>query len=171
MSDNDNEQLEAIIPDEELDLDLELDNDDTEDVITLKREDYEKLTKRAKAVPSLLARTRKAEAKNKAPQINKTEVNNDSLKDEMWTIADYIRDGYDREDVDFIMRNGGRDALKDSNSYVSIALKQKMEQRKAENATLQNGGGSQLSEFERKYTPEQLENMSSAELAKILPRA
>lgn len=95
----------------------------------------------------------------------------DSLKEEIWTIADYIREGYDRKDVEFIMRNGGREALNDPNSYVSVALKSKLEQRRAEAEASKTSNSGGMSEIERKYTPEQLRNMSSEELKKILPQA
>lgn len=91
--------------------------------------------------------------------------------DALWDIADYIREGYSREDVNFILANGGREALKDENSYVSIAIRQKQEQRRAEAGAARITDSSGMSEVERKYTPEQLKQMSSAELAKILPKA
>ena len=91
--------------------------------------------------------------------------------DQLWDIADYIREGYSREDVAFIVANGGRKALEDPNSYVSIAIKSKMDQRRAEIAAAGATDTSGMSEVERKYTPEQLKAMSSEELAKILPKA
>ncbi len=91
--------------------------------------------------------------------------------DQLWDLADYIREGYSREDVSFIVANGGREALKDSNSYVSIAIKAKMEQKRAEAAAAGATDTSGMSEVERKYTPEQLRAMSAADLAKILPHA
>ena len=91
--------------------------------------------------------------------------------DQLWDLADYIREGYSREDVSFIVANGGREALKDPNSYTSIAIKSKMEQRRAEAAAAGTSDTSGMSEIERKYTPEQLKAMSATELAKILPKA
>jgi hypothetical protein len=130
----------------------------------------------------LFARTKKAEgfvqdADGKwikkpaapAPITTKEETNKpyNILEDE---VADLILDGYTKDDVRFIMANGGRTALKDENSYLAIAINTKREQRRAEQAAAQttNGGGT---EIERKYTPEQLKNMSSKELEKILPHA
>ena len=91
--------------------------------------------------------------------------------DALWDIADYIREGYSRDDVSFIMANGGRKALEDPNSYVSIAVKAKMQQKRAEDAASQANDTSGMTEIERKYTPEQLRAMSAADLAKILPNA
>ena len=93
------------------------------------------------------------------------------MDDALWDIADYIREGYSRDDVTFIMANGGREALKDPNSYVSIAVKSKMDQRRAESAADQASDSSGMSEIERKYTPEQLKAMSAAQLKEILPKA
>ena len=77
--------------------------------------------------------------------------------------------GYSKEDVNFILNNGGSDALSDKNSLVSLALSEKKKQANAENAAQQTTNTSGMSEVERKYTPEQLKNMSSKELEKILP--
>ena len=77
--------------------------------------------------------------------------------------------GYSKEDVNFILNNGGSDALSDKNSLVSLALSEKRKQANAENAAQQTTNTSGMSEVERKYTPEQLKNMSSKELEKILP--
>jgi hypothetical protein len=93
------------------------------------------------------------------------------MDDALWDIADYIREGYSRDDVSFIVANGGRKALEDPNSYVSIAVRQKQEQRRAEFAAGQANDTSGMSEVEKKYTPEQLKAMSASDLAKILPHA
>jgi hypothetical protein len=159
---------EAIISEEELEVDITPQGEET----------YEELRQRLanaeKAKKQILARARKAEEKLKgykpeaeAPVTPKEEVSNDS---KLWEIADMIQQGYTKADADFIANNGGKEALKDPNSYVSVAIRTVREQRKAEeasNATQSVG----MSEVERKYTPEQLQNMSVAELEKILPRA
>lgn len=77
--------------------------------------------------------------------------------------------GYSKEDVNFILNNGGSEALKDKNSLVSLALSEKRKQAEAENAAQQTTNTSGMSEVERKYTPEQLKNMSAKDLEKILP--
>lgn len=85
-------------------------------------------------------------------------------------VIDLRLDGYSKEEVEFIIKNGGRKALEDTNSFVSIALNTKREQAKAESAA-QIPDSSQLSEVERKFTPEQLKNMSAKELETLLPHA
>lgn len=91
-----------------------------------------------------------------------------TLNDE---VVDLRLDGYSKQEVEWIMKNGGRKVLDDPNSLVSIAIKAQREQLKAEQAASAVGDTSALSEIERKYTPEQLRNMSVTELEKILPHA
>lgn len=131
-----------------------------EEVVTLTKKDFSSMQRKAIAYDA----TKKA-----PPKI----INNPSSlnEDKVWEIADYIREGYSREDVDFIMRNGGKKALQDPKSIVSIALKTKREQVRAEQEANKLADTSTMSEVERKYTPAQLANMSSAELEKILPHA
>lgn len=110
--------------------------------------------------------------KNKKPQIIKEEakVSSPDLKEEVWTIAEFIREGYDRDDVDFILKNGGRTALKDPNSLVSLALKSKTEQRKAEEAASKTTSGGS-GEIIGKVTLQDLSKMSAEEMKKHLPHA
>lgn len=117
---------------------------------------------------AILARAKAAEAKLKEGKITQPEKGSQLNE----ALIDLRIDGYTREDADFILRNGGRKALEDANSYVSIAIKARRDQRLSEEAASQTSqNSSQLSEVERKYTPEQLKNMSSKELEKILPHA
>lgn len=92
------------------------------------------------------------------------------MDDKLWEVAEYIREGYTRDDVDFIIKNGGRDALAKPDSFVSLALKAKQEQRSAEEAAAQTGN-SGFGGIERQYSPDQLKSMSAKELADILPKA
>lgn len=149
--------------DEELDLELDLDG--TEDTGAEDKKD--------KIIKSLLARTKKAEAlakkaKAQAPRITTQEEPKDFFEDER---LDLLSEGYDKPTIKFIMNNGGRKALEDPNSPVSFAIKAMKEQKKAEQAAQATEDTSALSEVERKYTTEQLENMSIEELKKILPHA
>lgn len=90
------------------------------------------------------------------------------LEDEVF---DYLNEGYSKDEIKFIMANGGRDALKDPNSLVSIAVKTRREQREAEKASSQTSNKSGFVAAGKEYTPEQLSQMSVAELEKILPHA
>lgn len=103
-------------------------------------------------------------------QINKVE---DKVipEDKIWEVAEYIREGYDRNEVDFIVKNGGKEALKDPNSLVSIALKARKEQKTAEEAAQQAKDGGYGGQIVGKVTLDQLKNMTPAEMAKHLPHA
>jgi hypothetical protein len=92
----------------------------------------------------------------------------DILRDEAFKL---YREGYDEDEIDIVIRNGGRKILEDKSHPITLGLQAKREQREAERAANAASGNSGLSEVERKYTPEQLANMSQKELEKILPRA
>lgn len=81
------------------------------------------------------------------------------------------RMGYDETEIEAIMKNGGKKILEDKSNPVTLGIVAHREQRGAEEAASKVQGSSQLSEVERKYTPDQLRNMTSAELSKILPHA
>lgn len=160
--------------DDNKDLDLEI-NEETETEETQEQDKdwkaeamkYKSIARRYKA---------KAEKPEKPAEKQETEITNEKteeprIDDKLWEVAEYIQQGYTRADAEFIQKNGGKEALKDPNSYVSVALRTMSEQRKAEQLANQTQDTSQMSEVERKYTPEQLKNMSAKELEEILPRA
>ncbi len=140
----------------------------------------QQLQKESQARRQLTARAIKAEetakkerearirAEESAKPITETQTSQEkpTINDE---IVDLRLDGYSKKEVEWIMTNGGRKSLDDPNSLVSIAIKAQREQTKAEAAASAVGDTSGLSEFERKYTPEQLRNMSVSDLEKILP--
>lgn len=86
-------------------------------------------------------------------------------------VVDLRLDGYSKSEVEFIMKNGGRKALEDSSSYVSIAVNTRREQERAEANASKVSSKSGMTDVERKYTPEQLKNMPLAELEKLVPKA
>jgi len=141
-----------------------LDLDDTEDVEVLK----EKLQKAEEARRQLTARAKRAEeALKKAPKPEspKLEANaEDKVSDE---VIDLRLDGYTRDEVAFIIKNGGRKALE--NSYVSTAINAMREQRQAEEQASKAKDTSGATSFEKKFPQEKLSKMSAEELAKILP--
>ena len=164
---------DAIISDEELEVDQTPQGQETYEEL------QQRLANAEKAKKQILARARKAEEQLKglkephkadAPATPKvvTQPNDDS---KLWEIAEMIQQGYTKSDADFIARNGGRESMQDPNSYVSIALRTLREQRTAEQASSATAQGVGMSEIERKYTPEQLKNMSVKELEAILPHA
>lgn len=80
-------------------------------------------------------------------------------------------EGYTDKEVEFITANGGRKSLEDPNSFVSIAIKQTAEQRRAEVAasrTASTGGADTTS---TKLTVEQMNAMPLKDLEKALPHA
>jgi hypothetical protein len=164
MEDNINQVVDATMSDEDLELDLDL--SDTEDVEALKL----KLAEKDKTLKQILARAKKAEALAKANS-SKPITNPEPIRGIDDETLDLRLDGYTRDEVEFIARNGGRKALEDKTSYVAIALNTKREQQKAEAAASQTQDTSGMSELERKYTPDMLANMSVEELEKVLPRA
>lgn len=160
---------EAIIPDEELELDLTPDGSETEAELA------QKLANAEKAKKQILARARKAEDELKSLKSAQTvvvpkveEPKTDPLDDD---ILDLRLAGHSKEEIRFIMANGGMKSLEDPNSLVSIAVKAKAEQRKAEEAASQTTVGQGAGDIERKFTPEQLKNMSLKELEALLPKA
>lgn len=132
-------------------------------------EDIDELRKVAKANRSAANRYRK-DAKQTKPQIiNKVESKPyNILEDE---VADLILGGYTKEDVRFIVANGGRKALEDKESYVSVAIAAKRDQRKTEDAVSQTSSKGYVAPGGKSYTEEQLKNMTPEEMMKVLPNA
>lgn len=137
------------------------------------------LNKRDTAYRQVYARAKKAEEENrelKAAQIKAEPAitPNPSPDSKPFEINDEVvdlrLDGYSKPEVEYIMKNGGRKELEDTSSYLSIAINTKREQKRAEEAASQTTESAGLSEIERKYTKEQLANMSVKELEAILPR-
>lgn len=165
---------EAIIS---VDDELETLRDGIDDPMVLR----EQLTKEANARRHLTARAKKAEEElkvyktkeieaesttttsNESPNVNTYQINDE--------VVDLRLDGYSKDEVSWIMQNGGRKALEDTTSYTAIAINAKRDQQKAEQAASQTADTAGLSEVERKYTQEQLSNMSVKELEAILPRS
>lgn len=81
------------------------------------------------------------------------------------------REGYTEDEIDLIMRNGGREMLKDEKNPLVLGLRAAREQRRAEDEASKANGTSGLGEIGKKYTDQDLRNMSQAELEKILPQA
>ncbi|NBW09213.1 MAG: hypothetical protein EBR82_14435 [Caulobacteraceae bacterium] len=142
------------------DTEIILDDGTSSDDIEVLREQNKKLFERAK----------KAEAKLKTskPAENITKPNTYGIEDE---VLDLRLEGFSKSEVEFIMKNGGRKALEDKNSLTAIAIQQKKEQDRAERAASQAVDNSSMSEVERKFTTEQLRNMSASDLEKLLPHA
>lgn len=78
------------------------------------------------------------------------------------------RQGYNEQEIDLIMHNGGMAALKDDKSPLVLGLKVAREQRTAEERAQQAQDSSGTSTLESKYTKEDLNKMSPAEIEKII---
>mgnify|MGYP006368192623 CR=1 FL=1 len=149
--------------------DIELTLEDDVDVEALK-EQNKKLFERAKKAEGFAKQPDGSWVKTEKKIIKEGSAPQTDLKEEVSTIAEFIREGYDRDDVDFILKNGGRTALKDPNSLVSLALKSKTEQKRAEDAASKaTSGGS--GEIIGKVTLQDLSKMSAEEMKKHLPHA
>ena len=157
------EDKQVVPPQENQEQELEINLDGTEDVEALKA----KLAEAEKAKAQILARAKAAEAKLKtaSPAVEKTPTPTATINDEVF---DLRMDGYTKDEVKFIINNGGRQAL-DSNPYVKKAVEFMKEQRLAESAIPSNNGAK--SDVEKKFTEAQLNNMSVEELLKILPKS
>ena len=73
----------------------------------------------------------------------------------------------DPEAIDFVMKNGGEEALK--NPYIKQTIDNMLTQKRAEQA--QVAEETQKSDFERKVSKDQMKAMSVEELEKLLPHA
>lgn len=166
MSEQDTSVVQPQV-EQEQELEINLDASD-ESIDALKEklakaeEAKRQLTARAKAAEDTV-RKQKTATETPAPT-PKTDVKGFDLDE----VTDLRLDGYSKDEVKFIMTNGGRKALED-NSFVKVAIEQIRTQKKAEQAIPDMDSGK--SDIERKYTQEQLSKMSAEELYKILPKA
>ncbi len=79
------------------------------------------------------------------------------------------RMGYLESEIDLIMHNGGAKILEDTKNPLVMGLQAAKEQRSAEDAAGRVSDSSGLSDIERKYTEQDMRNMTKEELAKLLP--
>lgn len=79
------------------------------------------------------------------------------------------RQGYNENEIDLIMHNGGAKILEDKTNPLVLGLQASKEQRNAEDAASRTSDAVGLSDIERKYTEQDLRNMSKEDLEKILP--
>lgn len=93
-------------------------------------------------------------------------TNSPSNADERFERLELRTEGYNSEEVDFLMRNGGRQALDDK--IVMAGIDSIRKQTKSQSATPSASGRSPI--YQR-FTAQDLRNMPLDELEKILPRA
>ena len=133
--------------------------EDYEAVVTQNRRLYARLKKKkpASADPATPAKP----AEQQTPPAAKPE-------DDKWREAMELKtDGYSSEEVAFIQKNGGRAAIDDP--FVKAALESIRNQKKAEAA--QVAGAAPKSDVEKQYTDQQLREMKTEDLEKLLPKA
>lgn len=158
------ENIENFDSTNEADITVNLEDESVEDKVARLEEQNKKLFERAK----------KAEAKSKERPAEKPITNNSSVTPRDILKSDEFvlhRMGYDETEIEVIMNNGGKQILENKNSPITLGIQASREQRGAENASSMAKSSSQLSEVERKFTPDQLRNMTAEELSKILPHA
>lgn len=151
----------------------ELAGTETDQISEPTLEDYQKLAQKNKA---LFARAKKAEqrakeveesTRDRETQAPKEPAGLDPSVSERLDRIDLKTEGYSDEEVDFLMKLGGKKALEDKR--VKAGIETLRQQAKAEAATVDTDTAK--SDIEKKYTPDQLKGMSASELEKILPKA
>lgn len=107
------------------------------------------------------------QAKPSISETTKTEVKpSDILESDEFSL---YREGYTNDDIKLIMRNGGRKIFEDKKNPLVLGLQAAKEQRNAEDAASKVSDSTGLSDIERKYTEQDMRNMTKEELAKLLP--
>ena len=175
---NDNQDAESIIS---VDDELDTLREGVDDPQVLKAQ----LAKEAQARRQLTARTKNSEAELKTLKAKLAELESgtdDTTISQQPTAADDERlelrlDGYSKEEVAYIMANGGRKSLDDQSSFTAIAINTKREQRQAEIAASQtdtSGGEDNLRpvDFKLPKNPTAADlKKSIADMEKALPHA
>jgi hypothetical protein len=155
---NENEYAqEEVVEQEEQTSEELLDQDDSqtieEDVVTLTKSEFNKLNRRAIAYEA-----------NKKTEKPLTKVANEiNISPERLDRIELLQDGYSKDEVDAIMDLGGTKML--NNPIVQNAIKVLRQERKSKDVS-QNL--SSKSPVYKKFTQDDLNNMSSAELEKII---
>lgn len=128
----------------------------------------------------LYERTKNAEAEAKEakakllekPEISETVNQPSQVKPSDILKADEFklyRAGYTEAEIDLIMHNGGAKILEDKANPLVLGLQAAKDQRGAEDAANATSDSSGLSDIERKYTEQDMRNMSKEELSKLVP--
>lgn len=159
------ESLESLKPSEEL------------GVFQSEEEYQAELQRISELNKKLYARATKAEKKAKekpqqtppkteTPKVEPQENINQKMLDERLDRLELTQQGYSPDEIEFIMRYGGKQVIEDP--IVKAAIQTIRDQKKSEAATPEGSGGSPIFQ---KHTTDQLKNMTSEQLEKILPRA
>lgn len=79
------------------------------------------------------------------------------------------REGYTPGEIDLIIHNGGAKILQDKTNPITLGLEAAKVQRSAEDAASRVTDSSSLSDVERKYSEQDMRNMSKEDLEKLIP--
>lgn len=138
-------------------------NPTIEDYRALEKKNRQLYTRLKKKDVKLADTTTTAPANTASEEAAKRTAEDTAWKERM----ELKTEGYSDEEIAYIQQSGGRKAL--DNAYVKTAIEAMRTQKKAEQAAVDTTAGK--SEVEKQYTPEQLRDMPTAELEKILPKA
>ncbi len=161
--------------DENEDIELEQNDEEQEDYQEEQEEYQDETDWKSEALKykSMAQRyKKKAIEKKEAPKkVQKEELSSNRGEDTpiLDEAVELRLDGYSKDEVSFILKNGGRKALEESDSYVAHAINAKREQQKAEEQASKAKDTSQMVGTTKKYTHAQLSKMTKEELEKILP--
>lgn len=154
-----NEETQAVDLENNLDIPVEQTATETVEDTT----DYKSEALKWKAI---------AQRNAKKPITNETTVKPSEVKPSDILESDEFalyREGYTNDDIKLIMRNGGRKIFEDKKNPLVLGLQAAKEQRGAEDAASKVSDSTGLSDIERKYTEQDMRNMTKEELAKLLP--
>lgn len=137
------------------------------------KEDYDAVVKQNARLYARIQKEkeRRAKAGDPAPAAKPAEQQTPPAakpEDDKWREAMELKtDGYSSEEVAFIQKNGGRAAIDDP--FVKAALESIRNQKKAEAAQVSDA--TPKSDVEKQYTDQQLREMKTEDLEKLLPKA
>ena len=127
-----------------------------DDSVTLSKAEFNKLNRRAKAYVA-----------TKEPKQEETKLTTKpTYSEEKFARMELRVDGYSTEEVDEIMALGGPNVLK--SKLVQSAIKAMRDEKKSKDAEVNVSAKSPVF---KKFTQQDLSNMSAKELEKILPKA
>lgn len=167
MSDELNDELQDsnLVEETIQEPEIELTNSESEDPETLKakiaeleeknKQLYARVKKTDKPVKEQSKENLTTNKSSSEPPVTRAEIERLELKTE----------GYTTDEVDFLMQNGGRQALKNEIAMAGIEAMRK--KRKSVEATPSGTGKSAVYQ---KYTAQDLRKMSAEDLEKIIPQ-
>jgi poly-D-alanine transfer protein DltD len=143
-------------------IDAEVNDNDNSDSDGPTLEDYQRLAKEKEE----LERKNKqlySRLKSSDKTLQKTNSDSPDLQSKFERL-ELKTEGYNNDEIEFLSQYGGKKALE--NPIVKTALEVMREKAKAENAIVDSSNPG--SDIEKKYTQNQLENMSAKELEELI---